>query len=142
MKRSGFTLIELMIVVAIIGIIATIAYPSYTQYVIRAKRTDGMAALMNAAQAMERFRVANYSYELPSDGTGLSTIFATQVPVEGGTAYYNLRVVSTDNTFTLSAEATGSLTSDQNLSLTNTGVRTWGSGGDQKNCWPESGNSC
>jgi type IV pilus assembly protein PilE len=136
-KRSGFTLVELIIVVAIIGILAAIAYPSYTQHVIRSKRADGMAALMNAAQAMERFRVANYSYNLPG---GLSDVYATQVPTDGaGAAYYNLSAVTTVNTYVLTATPTGSLAGqDGALSLSNTGAKTWGA----QNCWPEGGNSC
>ena len=136
-KRAGFTLVELIIVVAIIGILAAIAYPSYTQHVIRSKRADGMAALMNAAQAMERFRVANYSYQLPND---LSDVYAVQVPTDGaGAAYYNLSVVTAANSYTLTATPTGSLAGqDDPLTLSNTGAKTWGA----KACWPEGGNDC
>ncbi|GAI02651.1 unnamed protein product, partial [marine sediment metagenome] len=52
--KKGFTLIELMIVVAVIAILAAIAYPSYTRYVYRARRADGQDLLMRIAAAQER----------------------------------------------------------------------------------------
>lgn len=61
--QTGFTLIELLIAVAIIGILAAIAYPSYTGYVERARLSDGQAGLMQAAGEMERCYTRNYSYE-------------------------------------------------------------------------------
>jgi type IV pilus assembly protein PilE len=54
LKQRGFTLIELMIVVAIIGILSAIAYPSYRQYVMRGNRTEAKTALMQASQALEK----------------------------------------------------------------------------------------
>ena len=141
-KQKGFTLVELMIVVAIIGIISAIAYPSYNQYIVRSKRGDAISALMLASQAMERFRSnPPYSYNL---GTNLSTVFATQVPVEGGTAYYNLTLTSDATSYTLTATPTGSMAGrDGDLTLTNTGARTWvDEGGASHTCWPEGGNTC
>lgn len=58
----AFTLIELMIVVAIIGILAAIAYPAYDSYIRNAQRADGMAALIEMQLAQERFRVNNPTY--------------------------------------------------------------------------------
>ena len=59
---KGFTLIELMIVVVIIGIISAIAFPSYIRYVERTQMNDGRAGLVIAAQALERCYVTNMSY--------------------------------------------------------------------------------
>lgn len=61
-KFEGFTLIELMIAVAVIGILAAIAYPSYTEYVIRAKRSDGKSALLTVQLAQEKYRANNPAY--------------------------------------------------------------------------------
>jgi len=141
-KAKGFTLIELMIVVAIVGIISAIAYPSYNQHIVRSKRSDAMSALMLASQAMERFRsTPPYSYNL---GTSLNTIFATQVPVDGGNAYYNLTLASDATSYTLTATPTGSMTGlDGALTLTNTGAKTWvDEGAVAHTCWPEGGNTC
>lgn len=60
--QRGFTLIELMIVVVIIGIIASVAYPSYTRYVQKSIRTDAHAGLMQAASELERCYTRTYSY--------------------------------------------------------------------------------
>ena len=61
-KHTGFTLIELMIVVAIIGVLAAIAYPSYQRYVINTKRTDAMTELQNIATQIESRKLINGSY--------------------------------------------------------------------------------
>lgn len=61
-KQHGFTLIELMIVVAIVGILAAIAYPSYTQYVIKSNRVDAQAEMTRIASLMQRYKVINSTY--------------------------------------------------------------------------------
>ena len=71
-KAHGFTLIELMIVVAIIGVLAAIAYPSYTSSVQKSKRTGAKIAIMEVAQAQERYFSMNmkYAYDLATLNSG------------------------------------------------------------------------
>lgn len=61
-KQKGFTLIELMIVIAVIGVLAAIALPSYQDYVERARRADAKAALLSVQLAQEKYRANNVSY--------------------------------------------------------------------------------
>lgn len=96
-KGQGFTLIELMITVAIIGIIASIAYPSYTRYVIESRRVDAQQALSSFATSMERYRTQNMTYRGAADGgadIGKPAQFPAQTPLDGGGPYYNLTIAS------------------------------------------------
>jgi len=61
-KAKGFTLVEVMIVVVIIGIIAAVGFPSYTDYVRKSRRADGHLALLSAVQSMERCKTTRFSY--------------------------------------------------------------------------------
>lgn len=84
-REGGFTLIELMIVVAIIGVLAAIAYPSYQQYVIKTKRTDMMSEMQNIASEIESRKLAQGSYSAIS--AGVKTDFATAYPRQGTQLY-------------------------------------------------------
>ena len=75
-KHAGFTLIELMIVVAILGIIAAVALPSYQDSVMRSRRVDAKSALLQGAQAMEKFHTENNTYV----GAVLATIYSNTSP--------------------------------------------------------------
>lgn len=88
-RTAGFTLIELLIAVAIIGILASIAYPSYTRYVERSRVTDGQTGLMQAAAEMERCYTVNNSYETTCLTTTRSPegVYPTIRLAESGSSY-------------------------------------------------------
>jgi len=171
--NKGFTLIELMIVVAIVGILAAIAYPSYQEFVARSKRADAQGALLSLASAMERAFTENNSYcDVGTtvvgncggaDGdTGTPSIFSATVPVDGGTAYYELTIAggsvtivtndagattvlnpaTSNNNYVIVATRTGSgsMNGDScgDFVLTNTGQQGLLNGTNTKsfsNCW-------
>jgi len=128
-RAPGFTLMELIITMVIVGILAAIAIPSYQDSVKKAKRSDAQGALLSFANAMERHFTTNGTYlgaGTTAGNTGAPTIFSSTSPLDGGAAAYNLTISAvTASTYTLTATATGSMTGDGNLTLTNTGVRTW-----------------
>ncbi|WP_124703322.1 type IV pilin protein [Sulfuriferula multivorans] len=132
--NGGFTLIELMVVVAIVGLLAAIAYPSYTSYVQRAARGDAKGALTELSQFMERTYTENGTY---TPGGSNPTLPYTQSP-KTGTAKYTLSIsASGTNTYTLQALPTGIMSGDAcgNLSLDNTGAKTASGSLGSIACW-------
>lgn len=131
-KSAGFTLIELMIVVAILGIIVAIALPSYQNSVTKTRRADAQGVLTSLANTMERFYTTNSTYAGATLGSGATDIFPNQAPLDGPTKYYNLSFVGTPDatSFTLQAAPIGAQTGDGNLRLTSIGVRTWDEAND------------
>ncbi|MFJ5235397.1 type IV pilin protein [Pseudomonas neuropathica] len=131
MRRSnrGFTLIEIMIVIAIVGIVITIAAPSYTEYLKKGRRAEVVSLLSEQAQSLERFYTKNNVY---TGITGLST----------GNDFYTLTPTIADQTFLLTAtRKTGTaMATDKcgDFTLTNTGVRSMNNattGLTTKDCW-------
>ena len=86
MKNNGFTLIEMMIVVVIIGILSAIAYPSYQRYVLRSGCVAATAAMLSAASDLERYRARTSAYT----DSRADTDFRAQSP-ESGAVQFNIR---------------------------------------------------
>jgi len=157
-KRStrGFTLIELMMVVAVVGVLAAIAYPSYQEQVRKGKRAEGRGALLKGAQMQERYYTTNNKY---ADGATFPTLFglasgvSTPIYSADGTAQnnnpnsaYTITLAAgttgvTDTSFVLTATPNFVDTKCGALTLSNTGLKgvaTYGSvtpSGSVPDCW-------
>ena len=123
MQRSlrGYTITEILIVVAIIGIIAAIGYPQYQNYVREARRADGHSALSRLAAQQERFFADNNTYTSDLQGD-----LNYPNPALSPDGHYALTAATATTTFTLTATAQGNQTADSgctNLTLNQQGVK-------------------
>jgi len=100
-KNTGFSLIELLIVIGIIGIIAMIAYPAYTNYVTEARRAQGQALLLDSQIKQERYRSYNNTYALNAASLVAASL---DLPVDD---FYNFTTVGSGSTYTVTATAIG-----------------------------------
>lgn len=122
LRQNGFTLIELMITVAVVAILAAVAYPSYTQYVVRGHRAAAQAQMMDIANRQQQFLLANRAYA--SKTTLEDSGYALPSEIVGKYTYDITLGTGTVPSFTIIFTATGSQTSDGKLSLNSEGVKT------------------
>jgi len=138
-RESGFTLIELMVVVAVVGILVGIAFPSYQSYIARGKRAEARAEVLKAEGWLERYFTENNRYSDTPTSTA-NAAFSSRfgvVPATGATNY-NLSLAVTSTTYTVTATRAGSMANDYcgNYTKSNTGALTVvSSTGDTSRCF-------
>lgn len=129
--QQGFTLIEILIALVVLGILMAVALPGYNSQVTRSNRNDCMGVMLSFAQAMEKHRAINYTYEgaAASGNTGApaSTLHPAQCPIDG-TALYTLTIESATPTFfRLEATPVAKQQQEDNgaLAINSRGQRFW-----------------
>jgi len=126
-RQKGMTLIELLIVIAIVGFLAAIAYPSYQESVAKARRGDAQANLVSLAQSLERQFTQNATF-------AGAVLPYNESPKDGDTKFYDLSfAASTATSYTLQAAPKNGMNGDRcgTMTLTHAGNRT----AAETDCW-------
>ncbi len=133
-RSQGFSLIELMIAVVIVGILAAVAIPMYSDYVTRSRRADGQATLMQVAQELERCYTQFSKY----NDNSCSVVNGGVVSETSDQGFYVVTANKLDESaFTLTATPQDEQADDTdcgNLTLTHLGVQS-ATGPDKESCW-------
>ena len=130
-SQRGITLIELMVVVAIIAILAAIAGPMYSNYVTESRRTVAQGQMTELAAVLERFFSDNNTYGNAGNpfplGNLATDLFPNYLPRDGAFAdrYYDVAIATDDNSFTITATPLNQQAGDGFMTLTSTGAKAW-----------------
>lgn len=127
-----------MIVVAIIAIIASVAYPSYQESIAKSRRADAQASLLELAQFMERRYTANNTYlDTTTSPPSAPVLPFIESPKDGANKHYDLTVVVDTATYTLTATAKNAMAGDKcgNLTVTHTGIKGKSGAAALSECW-------
>lgn len=139
---GGFTLVEVMIALVIVGVLAALAYPSYLSHVSKTRRLDCGAVLVDFGNAMERFFAVHNTYVGAGTTSGGAlgaprpAVFPSRCPATARTAHYDLVIsaaTATDYTLRAVPSATGPQAGDGYLELKSTGERGWDRDGSSGN---------
>lgn len=132
---SGFSVIELLIVVGVLSLAIFVAFPSYREHIARVRRADAQTVLLDAAQFMERFYTENGRYHQTRAGVAVALPAGLlEAPKDAGAKYYDISLQAVaQNTYTLRSVPKNAQLGDRcgTLTLTNAGVK----GAAQTDCW-------
>ena len=132
-RTGGFTLIELMIVVAIIAILASIAYPAYQEHILRTRRTTASGCVLDMAQFMERYHTTNMSY------AGAAIVPANHACIAEMADFYDFSLGEVDaSTFSITATPRGAQLKDTKcgaLSVNQAGLKGSTGTASVSDCW-------
>ncbi len=119
-SSKGFTLIEVMIVVLIVGILAAIAYPSYTRHVQETREAEARVHIMDFAGALERYRAVNFSYRG-------ATVAALAPPELVNSRFYTVALAPADlnQEYTITATPIGMMADTETLTWNSNGEASW-----------------